>query len=75
MNSLQKEDAPFAFYLFDLDNLKQINDTLGHMEGDRLIREFSKVLRAHTRETDIIARFGGDEFMAVMKKMKSGQAA
>ncbi len=75
LNSLQKEDAPFAFYLFDLDNLKQINDTLGHMEGDRLIREFSKVLRAHTRETDIIARFGGDEFMAVMKKMKSGQAA
>ncbi|WP_294145487.1 EAL domain-containing protein [uncultured Clostridium sp.] len=73
--SLQKEDAPFAFYLFDLDNLKEVNDTLGHMEGDRLIQEFGELLRAHTRKTDILARYGGDEFVAIMKQMKSDDAA
>lgn len=71
VRALEREDAPFAFYLFDLDNLKQINDTLGHIEGDRLIQEFSRVLRIRTRRTDILARYGGDEFMVIMKLMKS----
>lgn len=67
--SIKKEDTPFAFCLYDLDNLKSINDTLGHIEGDRLIREFVRILKSHTRETDILSRFGGDEFVVIMTRM------
>lgn len=75
VNTIRKEDMPFALYLFDLDNLKYINDTFGHMEGDRLIEGFSQILRAYTRETDIISRYGGDEFVVIMKQMGSETVA
>lgn len=69
------KDMTMAFYLFDLDNLKQINDTFGHMKGDLLIKAFSQVLRAQTRKTDILARYGGDEFVVIMKHMNSQESA
>lgn len=47
----------------DLDNLKEINDTLGHQEGDVVLMEVANVLRTTYRESDIIARIGGDEFV------------
>lgn len=72
---LRKEDAPLAYFLFDLDNLKHINDTHGHIIGDRFIKEFSDILQAYTRETDILSRFGGDEFIVIMKRMRSGDDA
>lgn len=75
MGAMRKEDAPLAVYLFDLDNLKQINDAYGHAEGDQLIMQFGAVLRAHTRGTDILARYGGDEFVVVIKQMGSADNA
>ena len=75
MGALKEEDMPVALCLFDLDNLKQINDTCGHVEGDRLIESFASLLKTHTRERDILARFGGDEFVVVMKRMRSEEAA
>ncbi|RJQ55041.1 MAG: sensor domain-containing diguanylate cyclase [Nitrospiraceae bacterium] len=47
----------------DLDNLKVINDTFGHQEGDRILKEASALLKATYRESDIVARIGGDEFV------------
>jgi diguanylate cyclase (GGDEF)-like protein len=47
----------------DLDHLKIINDTLGHQEGDRALIETANILRKNYRESDIIARIGGDEFV------------
>ena len=73
--ALRKEDAPLAVYLFDLDDMKRINDVCGHEEGDRLIRAFIQLLRQHTRETDMVARLGGDEFAVVMKRMRSEEDA
>ncbi|ACI20210.1 sensor domain-containing diguanylate cyclase [Thermodesulfovibrio yellowstonii] len=52
----------FCLILFDLDNLKKINDTFGHPEGDRLIKLFAKILKTNKRKEDIAARIGGDEF-------------
>ena len=75
MDSLRKEDGPLALYLFDLDNLKDINDTFGHAEGDRHITQFAQLLRSHTRESDILSRYGGDEFVVVMRQMKSDEDA
>lgn len=49
----------------DMDNLKEINDTLGHQEGDLALVEMAALLRETFRESDIIARVGGDEFVAV----------
>lgn len=49
----------------DLDGLKEINDNLGHHEGDRAIKETAMVLKATFRESDILSRFGGDEFVAL----------
>jgi diguanylate cyclase (GGDEF)-like protein/PAS domain S-box-containing protein len=57
-----RNEEPFAVAFVDLDDLKGINDTLGHLEGDRALRDTAGLLRDCFRESDIIARLGGDEF-------------
>ena len=57
---------PLAIMLFDLDNFKEINDTHGHLEGDRILVDFSTRAKASLRESDQLTRFGGDEFMAIL---------
>jgi diguanylate cyclase (GGDEF)-like protein/PAS domain S-box-containing protein len=55
------------FLIFgDLDNLKEINDTLGHKEGDQALKDISRILKETFRESDIIARIGGDEFVILV---------
>ena len=63
----QRYSGSFRIFLMDLDNFKMINDKYGHPEGDRALAEFGKVLIKSFREYDIIARFGGDEFVVVME--------
>ena len=57
---------PATFLFFDLNGFKQINDALGHAEGDRVLKEFADLLRTAFRESDVIGRLGGDEFAAVL---------
>ena len=52
-----------SIMLIDIDNFKQINDGLGHAAGDSILKQFSNLLSLHIRETDLIARWGGDEFL------------
>ena len=73
--SLHKEDMPLAICLFDLDNLKAVNDTHGHEAGDRFIEAFADILRHNTRLDDIQCRYGGDEFIVVLKRLDSEQFA
>ncbi|MCI5900937.1 MAG: EAL domain-containing protein [Blautia sp.] len=75
VDSIRKEDLPLALCLFDLDDLKRINDLQGHDEGDRLIQSFADLLKQQTREQDILCRYGGDEFLIILKRMNSREAA
>jgi diguanylate cyclase (GGDEF)-like protein len=61
-----KRGEPVAMLMFDLDHFKSINDQFGHAVGDDALRLFGQVVRASTRVDDIIGRFGGEEFIAVV---------
>jgi diguanylate cyclase (GGDEF)-like protein len=68
----RRQRAPFLLLFMDLDQLKVINDTFGHAEGNRALVEAADVLRRCFRQSDLLARFGGDEFAALA--LSSGDA-
>lgn len=59
-------ERPLSLICFDLDNFKQYNDTLGHLEGDNILRLVGEYLREIIRKTDRAFRYGGDEFMILL---------
>lgn len=60
----EEPEKAYAFFIFDIDNFKQANDCFGHAFGDYCIREFTRIIREHFREGDVLGRIGGDEFVA-----------
>jgi diguanylate cyclase (GGDEF)-like protein len=63
----ERQRRGFDVVFVDLDGLKRINDTLGHPEGDRAIRDAAGLIRASFRESDVVARLGGDEFAVLVR--------
>jgi diguanylate cyclase len=63
---------PFSLLVIDVDNFKEINDTHGHPGGDRILKGVAYKIKTTLRSTDFVARFGGDEFAAIL--MKAGAA-
>jgi diguanylate cyclase (GGDEF)-like protein len=57
---------PVSVLIFDLDHFKQVNDTWGHAQGDAVLKAFARVLESSSRRIDKVARFGGEEFAAVL---------
>ena len=58
----EEPELDHAFFILDIDNFKQVNDTLGHAVGDAVIADFAKVLKSQFRPGDVVGRIGGDEF-------------
>ena len=69
-----REGSQVGLLLLDLDSLKEINDTRGHDEGDRVLVETADRMRAALRAGDVLARLGGDEFGALLMDISDGQA-
>jgi diguanylate cyclase (GGDEF)-like protein/PAS domain S-box-containing protein len=65
----RRRNRSAAVFYLDLDNFKDVNDTLGHPVGDRLLRSVAQRLRDSIRASDIVARFGGDEFSVLMSDL------
>lgn len=63
--------STYSFLMVDIDNLKTFNDVYGHLYGDLLIKSISQLLFGEFRTQDIVARFGGDEFVIVVKNLNS----
>ena len=65
---------PFSVLFLDLDRFKQVNDQFGHLIGSKLLVEVGRVLKACVRDQDVVARYGGDEYVAVLLGIDSGGA-
>lgn len=59
---------PFSLCLIDMDNFKLINDKYGHLAGDRALKELASLIQERIRETDVLGRYGGDEFIIIFYK-------
>lgn len=63
----QKNNLTFTIAMADIDFFKKTNDTYGHIAGDKILKEIGECLTKNTKENDIIGRFGGEEFIIVLK--------
>jgi diguanylate cyclase (GGDEF)-like protein len=66
MERAERYSKPVSLILFDIDDFKKVNDSLGHQVGDNLLRELAQILPTLTRKSDLLARYGGEEFAVLL---------
>ncbi|MDX6693884.1 MAG: hypothetical protein QOF02_1487 [Blastocatellia bacterium] len=69
----RRKNLPFQVIMLDLDDFKQVNDTFGHRVGDKMLREIARLLQAQMRDYDFLARYAGDEFVAIVQDLVGEQ--
>ena len=74
-NGTKSENSQFTLLMMDLNNFKKINDTFGHTEGDRVLKEFASVLQQSSRKNDVPIRYGGDEFVLLLNGSDEADAS
>lgn len=67
LKDLSRRPKDLSVLLLDVDHFKQINDSYGHLTGDQVLRHLAQVVKDRVRETDIVARWGGEEFIVLLK--------
>ena len=75
LETLEATHAPASVIVIDIDHFKRVNDMRGHYGGDRVLRQMGEILRAHTRTTDGLGRWGGEEFVIVCPGASLASAA
>ncbi len=65
VNRSNRYSSPFGIVLIDIDYFKSVNDIHGHQVGDTVLKEFSQILRSNSRNTDVVGRWGGEEFLII----------
>ena len=71
----EKPDEKMALFMIDLDDFKVVNDKFGHQEGDKVLLSVAENLKKLSRKKDILSRFGGDEFVILMRDIKGPEEA
>jgi diguanylate cyclase (GGDEF)-like protein/putative nucleotidyltransferase with HDIG domain len=71
----RRTGRPFQVVMFDLDDFKMVNDTFGHNIGDKMLHEVANIVHAQLREYDFLARYAGDEFVALIQDLSQIQLA
>ncbi|MGC8754013.1 MAG: diguanylate cyclase [Thermosulfidibacteraceae bacterium] len=74
MENARRYGEPLSVVVFDIDNFKRINDTYGHIFGDRVLVEIAKIVRNNIRRSDIFGRIGGEEFAIILPKTNVEEA-
>ncbi len=69
----RRTDRTFQVVMLDLDEFKNVNDTYGHKAGDKMLREVAHIIETQLREYDFLARYGGDEFVALVQEVVGAQ--
>jgi diguanylate cyclase (GGDEF)-like protein len=67
LNEARRTDAPLSILLFDIDRFKQINDNQGHLKGDEVLKQVADLVAGQIRQSDSLARWGGDEFVILLR--------
>lgn len=74
MTRAKRYNRPFSLLIFDLDKFKRVNDTYGHQAGDEVLKTFARTLSRSMRSTDVIGRYGGEEFVACLPETNLAEA-
>jgi diguanylate cyclase (GGDEF)-like protein len=69
----RRNSRPFQVVMLDLDDFKLVNDTFGHKVGDKMLREMGRIIQGQLRDYDFLARYAGDEFVAVVQELVGDQ--